>query len=134
MRVFNPANFNQEAPLFVRDWIKLLSEDKFYEACSQLDAPLESDKNILWKVDNLKEVFLYYNCHKRMPEMTNPYSLNLKKERIYFYKYKDATGYAIEYDIPIDNEWGDLTAQFSFVKSTENLYYVFLRGYLKLSA
>ena len=104
-----------------------MSEDKFYEACLQLDAPLESDKNILWKVDNLKEVFLDYHWHKRMPEITNPYSLNLKKERIYFYEYNDATGYAIEYDIPIDNEWGDLTAQFSFVKSTENLYYVFLR-------
>ncbi len=127
MRVFSLTNFNQEVTLFVRDWIKLLSENKFEEACSQLDIPLDSEKNILWNVDILKEVFLDYCWHETMPLINNPYLLNLKEERIYFYEYNDATGYAIDYYIPIDKEWGDLTAQFSLIKSTETLYRVFLK-------
>ena len=127
MGVFNPANFNHEVTLFIRDWTKLLSGNEFDKACSLLDVPSDTEKNMVWTVDNLKQVFLDYCWHERMPEINNPYLMNLENERIDFYEYNDCIGYAINYDIPTDNQWGDLTAEFSFIKSTEDLYYVYLK-------
>ena len=126
MRVFNPANFNQEVTFFIREWTKLLSEDKFDEACSQLDIPEDKEKNIVWNGNVLKGVFLDYCWHERMPLINNPYLMDLQKERIDLYEYNDGTGCAVDYDIPTDNNWGDLTAQFYFIKHTDNLFYVYL--------
>ena len=54
--------------------------------------------------------------------------MDLQKERIEFYEYNDGTGYAVDYDLPTDNNWGDLTAQFSFIKITDNLHHVYLNN------
>ena len=47
--------------------------------------------------------------------------MDLTNEKIYFYEFNDKAGWAIEYDIPINGEWSDLTAQFEFYKK-ENGY------------
>jgi len=126
MRIFNPTNFEHEVTLFIRAWIALLAANEFQEACSQIDMPDGKENAIVWDSSALKEVFLDYCWHERMPLINNPYAMNMQMERIDFYEYDDGTGCAVDYDIPTDPEWGDLTAQFSFVKSTDDLYYVFL--------
>ena len=61
-----------------------------------------------------------------MPVINDPYQMNLDKEVIDFYEYDDGSGYAIDYDIPLDGEWGDLTAQFSLKNETQGLYRICL--------
>jgi len=127
MRIFNLANFSQEVTLFIHSWIEFLSKNEFQEACAQLDVPERNKNSITWSDDKLREVFLDYCWHERMPLINSPYAMDLQKEKIDFYEYYDGTGYAVEYDIPLDGEWSDLTAQFSFVKNAGNVYYVFLK-------
>lgn len=126
MRIFNQEHFREDVKLFIREWVKLLSENKFEEACALLDEPEDNDRNIIWNAENLKEVFLDYFWHERMPFINDPYQMNLDKEVIDFFEYDDGSGYAVDYDIPVDGEWGDLTAQFSIQKDTTNLYRIIL--------
>ena len=126
MRIFDQERFFEEATLFIREWTKLLSEAKFDEACAMLDEPEDNGRNIFWNAENLREVFLDYCWHKRMPVINNPYHMNLDKEVIDFYNYDDGSGYAVDYDIPLDGEWGELTANFQFKKESQNLYRIYL--------
>lgn len=73
----------------------------------------------------MKEAFLDYDSVGRMPIINNPYQLDLTKEKIDFYKYDDDSGWAVDYDIPLDGEWGDLTAQFS-IKKVGDAYSIML--------
>ena len=103
-----------------------MSEDKFDEACLQLDIPNDEQDKIVWDSINLQEIFNEYGWHERKPVINNPYSMNLDKEIVNFYEYNDSSGCGVDYNIPTDNEWGDLTAQFSFIKTTDQLYAVYL--------
>ena len=60
MRIFNQEYFHEEVNIFIREWVKLLSENKFEEACTLLDEPEDNGRNITWNAENLKEVFLDY--------------------------------------------------------------------------
>jgi hypothetical protein len=126
MRVFNHEHFFVEVTLFIRCWIKLLSENRFDEASKVLDEPEDNGRNILWTAENLREVFLDYCWHERMPDINDPFQMDLNSEVIEFYQYDDGSGYAVDYDIPLDGEWGDLTAKFSFKKMTKSLYITIL--------
>ncbi|UZR96783.1 DUF7668 domain-containing protein [Chondrinema litorale] len=124
MRVFNQNHLHEDIRLFIREWVKLLSLNKFKEANSLLD--VDSERNFNWNTENLKEVFLDYCWHERMPVINNPDQMDLDNEVITFYEYTDGSGYAVEYDIPLDGEWGDLTAKFSLESEDQRVYRVYL--------
>lgn len=126
MRIFDQEHFHEEVTQYIRQWVKLLSENKFEEACRLLDEPEDKDRNIAWNGENLKEVFLDYCWNKRMPVINDPFQMDLEKEVVDFYAYADGSGYAVDYDIPLDGEWGDLTAQFSFKNETQGIFRVYL--------
>jgi hypothetical protein len=125
MKRFKTQSLHEEITIFIRDWIELLSNNEFQKACHLLDAPESTNNEISWSVSNLKEAFLDYDSVGRMPIINNPYQLDLTKEKIDFYKYDDDSGWAVDYDIPLDGEWGDLTAQFS-IKKVGDAYSIML--------
>ncbi|MFD3003982.1 hypothetical protein ACFS7Z_26740 [Pontibacter toksunensis] len=53
--------------------------------------------------------------------------MGLGKERISFIGYDD-DNCAVDYDIPIDGKWTDLTAQFTFKRHPSGLYVALLEG------
>jgi hypothetical protein len=102
MKTFKTESIREEITLFIRNWIELLSD---YDP---------------WNVTNLKEAFLDYGAVGRMPVINSPYQMDLTTEKIEFYDYDDGSGWTVDYDIPLDGEWGDLTAQFSFKKAGDS--------------
>jgi hypothetical protein len=118
MKTFKTESIREEITLFIRNWVELLSNNEFEKACQQLDAT-ESDYDP-WNVTNLKEAFLDYGAVGRMPVINSPYQMDLTTEKIEFYDYDDGSGWTVDYDIPLDGEWGDLTAQFSFKKAGDS--------------
>ena len=122
MRIFKKSHFKEESKQFIKEWIRLLSRDKFQEALDLLDQPPNEENDFFWTKENLKESFMDYGGPGRMPIINDPFSMGKEGDSFDFYKYDDGSGWAIEYDIPLDGAKGDLTAQFSFKKSSGDLY------------
>jgi len=98
----------------VRNWIKLLSENRFEDACKFLGNSTDSEEP--WNEDKLRRIIQDYGESEQL-QIENPYQMDLAEERIEFYEFEDKSGWIIEYDLPINREWSDLTAQFRFNKS-----------------
>ncbi|MCB2408238.1 DUF7668 domain-containing protein [Hymenobacter lucidus] len=130
MHLFDSSKIKHQILLFIREWIALLFEEKFAEACNRIDGSIHPENSVAWTPELLNEVLMDYAWHERMPVVTNPAKMDLTDEQVYFYKYDSPAqhGYAVEYDIPLDGEWSDLTAQFSFVENSNNLYTITLEG------
>lgn len=127
MRIFDKDFFTEQATKFIKDWTKLLSEGKFQEALNMLDQPVNDKGNFVWTKEILKESFLDYGEIGRMPNINDPHLMGDEGNFIDFYKYDDGNGWAVDYDIPLDGERGDLTAQFSFNKICGDMYSIFLQ-------
>ncbi len=126
MQSFNSNNLKNEIGLFIRTWIKQLSENNKNEAFALLD---KSEYLIQQNLDysNLIDLcFSMYDLEKPYPVFTNPDTLDLSKEQLFIYDYEDGSGCAVEYDLPLNGEWSDFTAQFKFKKQTDSLYYIYL--------
>ncbi|GAB3532972.1 hypothetical protein GCM10027443_17550 [Pontibacter brevis] len=127
MRIFENDLFKEQATKFIKDWTRLLSEGKFQEAIDLLDHSVNEKSDLVWTKETLKEAFLDYGEIGRMPIINDPYLMGSEGDIIDFYKYDDGSGWAVDYDIPLDGERGDLTAQFSFKKASGEMYSIFLQ-------
>jgi hypothetical protein len=67
-----------------------------------------------------------YGAVGRMPIINDPFLIGKKGDFFHFYEYEDGSGWAVDYDIPLDGERGDLTAEFSFKKLGDDKYAIFL--------
>jgi hypothetical protein len=124
MQKFEAENIEEELKLFLRDWVKLLSEGRFEEAVQQLDISLDGS-DVYWNPVFLRDVINEYAELYKNAKLTNPYLMELSKERIDVYPYNDNSGFAVDYNLPVNGEWSDLTAQFSF-KKNKSLFAVYL--------
>ncbi len=116
MKRFKTQSLYEEITIFIRDWVESLSNGEFEKALQLLDYSESGSNAIPWNETLLKEAFLDYGAIGRMPVINSPYQMDLATEKIEFYEYEDGSGYFVEYDVPLDGEWGDLTAQFSIKK------------------
>ncbi|HSK73554.1 MAG TPA: hypothetical protein VK892_17790 [Pyrinomonadaceae bacterium] len=115
---------------FVKSWMKLLAENRLDEACVMIDEP--NCYGIVWTpeliIETVNETFspdtIFYEYFPEGPIFTDPYKLPEQKNREVI-EFVDKSGYVFEYDIPLNGEWSDLTAQFEFLKR-ENGYAVIL--------
>jgi len=118
---------------FVKDWLKLLSEDRLEEACALLE-PLPAtsgDKN--WTPALLKRIVVetfpptshFSSIHPEGPIFTDPYELEPQANREVVGEFNDNGGYWFDCDMPLNHKWSDLTALFEFRK-TPNGYAVIL--------
>lgn len=124
--MFHDDKIVEEITNFIRNWVKLLSEQKFETACNILDKPQDILSEITWSPDVLKEVMNEYFAEEGFPVFNDPLLMNIEGECIDFYKYNSGEGYAVDYLLPINGEWSDFTAQFSFKSKSPNEYTVLL--------
>ena len=107
---------------FARRWMKMLADNRLDEACALLDEP--NYYGIVWTPDLIMETVhetfspdtLFYNYHPEGPIFTDPYELEAQPNREEPIEFDDGSGYHLDYDIPLNGEWSDLTAQFEFLK------------------
>ncbi len=111
----------QSIVLFVKGWIKLLAEGRFEEACAIVDEP--NKYGITWTPGLIQETVnatfspetRFFKSHPEGPTFTDPFELEEQRE-IEVVAFDDESGYAFDYDVPLNGEWSDLTAQFEFLK------------------
>lgn len=126
---FQSKNYINESISFVRNWTKLLSEKKFDEAFNFLDESADEKSHSIVNIRMLNEIFADYYKHESFPKIENPYLMNMQHERINVYVYDDGSGFAIDYDIPLNGKWSDFTAQFSFKKNLKTVYKIYLTDF-----
>ena len=121
MIVVSPEAPAQSIVSFVKGWMKLLAEGRFEEACALIDEP--NVHGIVWTPrliqQTVKATFSsetrFYKSHPEGPIFTDPFALEEQRE-IKVVEFEDKSGYAFDYDVPLNGEWSDLTAQFEFLK------------------
>ena len=115
---------------FVKRWMKLLADNHFDEACALLEQP--NSFGVVWTPNLIKETVhdtfspdtIFYKLHPEGAVFTDPYELEEQRD-IELIELGDGSGYAFDYDVPLNGEWSDVTAQFEILKRP-NGYVVFL--------
>jgi hypothetical protein len=106
---------------FVKQWIALLAEGRAEDAGALIDEP--NCYGILWTPKLINEVInstfscdsRFYKTHPEGPIITDPFQLKEQRETEVI-ELENDRGYAFDYNLPLNGEWSDLTAQFEFHK------------------
>lgn len=114
----SPESASQLIVAFVKGWIKLLAEGRFDEACARIDEP--NRYGITWTPSLIQETVNTIfspktGDHRKAPIFTDPFELEEQRE-IEVMQFDDKRGYFFDYDVPLNGEWSDLTAQFEFLQ------------------
>lgn len=114
----NPVNAFAQ---FALRWFGLLSQGRFDEAASLIDAP--NTYGMRWGAQQIQQVLLDYAGGARIPSVTDPHQLGDSGPRSVgegrhwiLGKFDDGSGFWLDHDLPLDGRWSDLTAQFEFHK------------------
>lgn len=108
---------------FARNWIRLLSDNKYEEAIKQIDSP--NSYGIEWSVTAIKNVIKEYIGKGEQSSITDPYEME-GDGRPNLIVFNGLHGFAFDLDMPINGEWSDLTVQFEFIKKAKGYYSVIL--------
>ncbi len=108
---------------FVRNWIRLLSMDKYGEAIKQIDAP--NNYGIKWSAESLERVLEDYVGKEVTFSITDPNEME-GDGRPNLIMFNGLQGFSFDMDLPINGKWSDLTVQFEFIKKTKGYYAVIL--------
>jgi hypothetical protein len=124
MIVISPAAPAESIIALVKCWMKLLAEGRVEEACALLDEP--NRYGITWTSGLIQETVnsifspesRFHETHPEGPIFTNPFELEEQLE-IEVVEFDDKRGYTFDYNVPLNGEWSDLTAQFEFLKRSD---------------
>ena len=119
------SQYKDSARQFIKTWTQLLSSGNFQEAVDSLDQQPAGEGN-RWTAESLFAALSDYGNYEIFPEVNNPFQMGKEGDAFAFYKYRDGSGWAVEYDLPLDRERSDLTALFSFKKVEPNVFTVHL--------
>ena len=109
---------------FVRNWIRLLSIGMFEEALNQIDAP--NSYGIEWSEESIKKIVADYVGKGEIFSITDPDKME-GDGRPNLIMFNGLQGFAFALDLPINEEWSDLTVQFKFIKKSKGYYTVILQ-------
>ncbi|PAW84134.1 MAG: hypothetical protein B9S33_12405 [Pedosphaera sp. Tous-C6FEB] len=96
---------------FVRGWFRLLAQEAFAVAISQLDEPTSYGER--WNPAKLQGVIQDY-ARSQSVRVSDPATLAGDGSPS-LVKFTDGRGFSFEHYVPLDGEWSDLTAQFEFL-------------------
>ena len=107
--------------------MKLLAQDRLAEACAQLDEP--NCYGRVWTPELILEIVhdtyspdtLFYRDNPEGPVFTDPDGVKKPPYKGEVSPFNDGRGYCLDYDVPLNGEWSDLTAQFEFFKRPNGL-------------
>lgn len=105
---------------WARDWFELLAEGRLAEACARLDEP--TSYGMVWTpeaiVGLVRETFgpetRFAAAHPEGPRFTSARAAS-GRERPSVGAFADGSGFWLDYDVPLNGEFSDLTAQFRFL-------------------
>lgn len=106
---------------FVRNWVKLVADGRVGDACKQIDEP--NCYGIVWTPTLINDLInstfdtnsRFRISHPDGPVVTNPFQL-IEQRDLEVQELENGSGYLFDYDLPLNGEWSDLTAQFEFHK------------------
>jgi len=110
---------------FVRHWIRLLSVGKFEDAVNQIDGP--NSYGIEWTEASIRKVIDEYIGEGESYSITDPAEMQ-GDGRPNLIIFKGLTGFAFDLNLPINEEWSDLTIQFEFIRKRKGYYSVILQN------
>lgn len=122
---FNPSSLQDDVLKFLRRWVQLLSENRYPEAFAYLD--ISAEKNTIKDYPAFCRIINEYFNYKNW-RITDPSLPDRHSERFDMCYYDDKSGFCCDYDLPVNNEWSDLTAQFSFKNIGGGLYRIYLEN------
>jgi hypothetical protein len=104
---------------WARDWCDLLPADRLAEACARLD---EANQDaVAWTPEVITELVqdtfspdtVFAARHPEGPRFTSPRTAR-GRERCHVGAFADGSGFWLHYDVPLNGQFSDLTAQFEF--------------------
>jgi len=108
---------------FARDWFRLLARGDFAAAVSRLDEANSYGEH--WDAEKIQGVFRDY-ARSDSVRVADPDTI-AGDGRPSLVELADGRGYSFEHDVPLGEEWSDLTAQFEFLRRPSG-YAVVLHG------
>jgi len=96
----------------IEAWFQQLSAGNWSEVISMLDEP--NAYGVKWGESEIRNSIEEYSRSK-LWVVTDAKSLDTSGHTS-FGEFNDGSGYWLDYDIPLNGEWSDLTAQFEFRK------------------
>ncbi len=119
MLIINSPDVEAELVTWVRDWLDLLAAGRLAEACGRLDE--RNHYGMVWTPEAITELVqetfaagtVFAREHPEGPRFTSPRTA-VGRERHDFGAFADGSGFWLNYDIPLNGEFSDLTAQFEF--------------------
>lgn len=102
------ASSDQEIVDFVSSWIDHLITDGYEAAIALLDDPIDDNRRKWTKEEWDREL----ECYGEAASITSP--LNVSDLRTDVYRYNDGSGFAVDFDLPINGTRSDHTLQFDF--------------------
>jgi hypothetical protein len=109
-----------EIRVFVRDWMKLLAAGRLQEACAMIDEP--DSYGLVWTPERIMAVVdetfaegtAFHETYPEGPRFTDPDELANHPDREVGI-LNGSRGFWYDYDLILNNERSDLTAQFEFL-------------------
>ena len=101
---FAIGNYEKLLNDFVRNWIRLLSTDKFDEAIKQIDKP--NSTGVEWSATELKKVIEEYIGVGKKYSITDPNEME-GDGRPNLIIFNGLQGFAFDLALPINDEWSD---------------------------
>jgi hypothetical protein len=113
-------------PLFVKQWVQLLADNRSADACALLDEP--NAYGMIWTPTQIAEAIAasfppqssFARAYPSGMVITNPDELS-EPPFCKIGTFSDGTGYWFDYAMPLNHQWSDLTAQFFFLKRPTGL-------------
>ncbi|EHP40344.1 hypothetical protein OR16_26403 [Cupriavidus basilensis OR16] len=98
---------------YVELWVCRLAQGDWDAAMALIET--FNHYGVRWTASDVRRALADYGKGVE-PVVTDPRKL-IQEPRASVIAFDDGTGYAVDYDLPLDGAWSDLTAQFEFLLS-----------------
>jgi len=104
------GDVEEQVVTFCQKWLNTFAEKDYKSALAEIDAP--NEYGITWNKENIKAILTEYLGEGIEPKIE---SRHMNECNLNTIKRNDG-GYSVEFDIPLNGEVSDLTAQLEFNK------------------
>ena len=95
----------------VERWVTSMARSDWQAAASFIEMP--NHYGVRWTETDVRRALAEYRPGQPEPSFTAPGQM-IGAGRTSVVAFRDGTGYSVDYALPLDGTWSDLTAQFEF--------------------